>query len=324
MRWRCCGYAGVPCLMANRSICTRMGTGGRPIPCALPTWWPRVGCCPALSTHTPHPGAAQPGDPLDEELLRADLAEHVAAGVAMIRAPGLAGDPPPWFGQDPDSPRAVHAGRWIAQHGQFFDGWARRVDHIELPVVAAEQAARTGWAKLIGDWGVDDTPLPVDVVSRVVTAVHAVGGRVAVHSQHPAGGAAAVQAGVDSLEHGMCLDPALLARMASQETALTPTLSAISGSLDEVRRRPDSARKRWYLAGAEAHGSLSAGGGRSRCDAAGGYRLPAPWSGRCRSMGTRLRGSEPARGPGCGVLDSAHVPRAARVGARWAGRRRRL
>ena len=55
----------------------------------------------------------------------------------MIRSPGLAGDPPPWFGQDEDVPRAVHAGPWIAQHGQFFDGWGRRADHGELPGLAA-------------------------------------------------------------------------------------------------------------------------------------------------------------------------------------------
>ena len=69
----------------------------------------------------------------------------------MIRSPGLAGDPPDWFGQDPDVPRAVHAGPWIAHHGQFFDGWGRRATHAELPALAAAQAARTGWVKVIYD-----------------------------------------------------------------------------------------------------------------------------------------------------------------------------
>lgn len=78
-----------------------------------------------------------PGKPLDEPLLRADLHRHVAAGVTMIRAPGLAGNPPDWFGRDGDVPRAVHAGPWIAQQGQFFDGWGRRASHAELPQLAA-------------------------------------------------------------------------------------------------------------------------------------------------------------------------------------------
>jgi imidazolonepropionase-like amidohydrolase len=209
-----------------------------------------------VDCHT-HPGAETPGQPLDETVLREDLRQHVAAGVTMIRAPGLAGEPPAWFGRDQDVPRAVHAGPWIAQHGQFIDGWGRRADHSELPGLAAAQAARTGWAKVIADWRPGNDPLPVDVLREVVTAVHAAGGRIAVHSQQAAGGAAAVAAQVDSLEHGMCLDPDLLPQMAAQGTALTPTLSVINGSLADVRQRPDSPRKDWYIGGATVHGQLA-------------------------------------------------------------------
>jgi imidazolonepropionase-like amidohydrolase len=209
-----------------------------------------------VDAHT-HPGAESPGQPLDETMLREDLQAHLAAGVTMIRAPGLAGDPPAWFGRADDSPRAVHAGPWIVQPGQFFDGWGRRPDVEDLAAVAAEQAARTGWAKLVIDWGIDDEVIPLDVLRSVVTEVHAVGGRVAVHSQQPTGGAVAVAAGVDSLEHGMCLDPALLNQMAEQGTALTPTLSVITSTLAVVRTRPDSPRKSWYINGASAHGSLT-------------------------------------------------------------------
>jgi imidazolonepropionase-like amidohydrolase len=210
-----------------------------------------------VDAHT-HPGAESPGDALDENLLRTDLRAQLDAGVTLIRSPGLAGEPPAWFGRDPDLPRAVHAGPWIAQHGQFFDGWGRRADHAELPALAAAQAAGTGWVKLIGDWMPDDEPIPVDVLRAVVEAVHAVGGRVAVHSQQAAGGAACVVAGVDSLEHGMCLDPSLLTQMAAQGTALTPTLAVITGGLSFARNAPDSPRRRWYLGGAEVHGRLAA------------------------------------------------------------------
>jgi hypothetical protein len=51
-----------------------------------------------VDAHT-HPGAANLGDPLDDDVLRADLRQHAAAGVTLIRSPGLAGDPPDWFGQ---------------------------------------------------------------------------------------------------------------------------------------------------------------------------------------------------------------------------------
>ncbi|MDT7727852.1 MAG: hypothetical protein QOI21_4428 [Actinomycetota bacterium] len=208
-----------------------------------------------VDAHT-HPGVDAPGNPLDENMLRDDLHEHVSAGVTVIRSPGLAGDPPPWFGHDPDVPRATHAGPWIAQHGQFFDGWGRRATHAELPAVAAAQAARTGWTKLIADWGVDDAPIPLDVLTEVVKQVHAVGGRVAVHSQQAAGGAVAVGAKVDSLEHGMCLAPDLLTQMAAQGTALTPTLSVLTRSLGKARTSPPSPRRDWYVNGAGAHPSL--------------------------------------------------------------------
>jgi imidazolonepropionase-like amidohydrolase len=210
-----------------------------------------------VDAHT-HPGAETPGDRLDDALLRDDLHAHVRAGVTMIRSPGLAGEPPEWFGRDPDVPRAVHAGPWIAQHGQFFDGWGRRADHGELPALAAAQAARTGWAKIIADWAVDDEPIPVDVLRAVVAAVHEAGGRLAVHSQQSAGGVAAVEAGVDTLEHGMSLDPALLDRMAAQGTMLTPTLSGLLGHLPQIRERPDSPFRTWYVEGATAHPALTA------------------------------------------------------------------
>lgn len=210
-----------------------------------------------VDAHT-HPGAEAPGQPLDPAVLRDDLRAHLSAGVTLIRAPGLAGDPPDWFGQADDSPRAVHAGPWIAQFGQFFDGWGRRAAPVDLPAVAAEQAARSGWAKIVIDWRVGEEIVPVDVLREAVTRVHEVGGRLAVHSQHPAGGVVAVEAGVDSIEHGMGLDPALLSRMAEQGTALTPTLSAITGSLARVSAGPDSPRKRWYVSGASVHGRLTA------------------------------------------------------------------
>jgi imidazolonepropionase-like amidohydrolase len=210
-----------------------------------------------VDAHT-HPGVTEVGQQLDEDQLRTDLRDHVDAGVTLIRSPGLAGEPPDWFGNDPDLPRASHAGLWIAQHGQFFDGWGRRATHDELPKIAAEQAQRTGWTKLIGDWGMDDDPIPLQILTEVVTAVHAVGGRVAMHSQQAAGGANGVAAGVDSLEHGMCLDPDLLTQMAAQGTALTPTLSVILGSMSRVSQRPDSPHRTWYLDGAGRHGSLAA------------------------------------------------------------------
>jgi imidazolonepropionase-like amidohydrolase len=210
-----------------------------------------------VDAHT-HPGAETPGQALDVGVLRQDLRAHLNKGVTLIRAPGLAGDPPEWFGQADESPRAVHAGPWIAQHGQFMEGWGRRPDPVDLPDVAAEQAARTGWAKVVIDWRPDDDVMPVDVLREAVRRVHAVGGRLAVHSQHAAGGVVAVEAGVDSVEHGMGLDLDLLPRMAEQGIALTPTLSVITASLAAITADPERARNSWYVPGASAHARLAA------------------------------------------------------------------
>lgn len=208
-----------------------------------------------VDVHT-HPGMERPGDPFSEQLLRQDLDEHVDAGVLAIRCPGLAGDPPGWFGTDPVLPWACHAGPWLARPGQFFDGMGRRVPDEDLAAVAAAQAAVTGWCKIIGDWELDDEPVPVDLLRDVVDAVHAVGGRVAVHAQQEQGSRHAVLAGVDSLEHGMHLDPALLPLMAAQGTALVPTLHVLTADLDQVRQRPRTPKRDWFLTGASRHGDL--------------------------------------------------------------------
>lgn len=210
-----------------------------------------------VDAHT-HPGAENPGDPLDHDMLRADLRQHVAAGVTLVRSPGLAADPPEWFGQDPDVPRAFHAGPWIVQPGLFFDNAGRPTDHAMMPEVAAAQAARTGWAKIVTDWGPEDPHVPWDVLKATVDAVHEAGGRLAVHSQVRDGGAAAVAAGVDSLEHGMCLDPDLLDQMARQGTALTPTLAGFQRHLPDIRTKPEGPRKTWILNGIEALPYLAA------------------------------------------------------------------
>jgi imidazolonepropionase-like amidohydrolase len=81
---------------------------------------------------------------------------------------------------------------------------------------------------------------------------------VAVHTQHAAGGAAAVTAGADSVEHGMWLDPGLVDDMAAKGMVLTPTLSVFQSSLAGVREREDSPGKRWYICGTEAHPGLIA------------------------------------------------------------------
>src|SRR5580693_9049885 len=249
-----------------------------------------------VDVHT-HPGAEQPGDPFDESVLRRHLADHAAAGVLLIRAPGAAARIPGWAHDAEGLPRVRSAGPWLATPGRFFPGWGRHVTEAELAQAAVEEAAAAleaaqdatparsgpettpgsaaaagtalapgtapaagpapspgpaplaGWCKIIGDWAWDGPPVPLAILRDVTSAVHAIGGKVSVHAQTVAGCAHAVAAGVDSLEHGMHLDPGLLDQMAAQGTALVPTLNAFAESAFRVRARdPGPGRDAW-LAG---------------------------------------------------------------------------
>src|ERR1700722_18121714 len=121
-----------------------------------------------VDVHT-HPGAEQPGDPFDESVLRRHLADHAAAGVLLIRAPGSAARIPGWAHDAEGLPRVRSAGPWLATPGRFFPGWGRHVTEAELAETAVQEAqdaaaAATGappasgtgpvagWCKIIGDW----------------------------------------------------------------------------------------------------------------------------------------------------------------------------
>ena len=218
-----------------------------------------------VDVHT-HPGAKEPGDPLDDVLLRRHGEEYRNSGVTLLRAPGAAGRLPRWFGEDIVLPRVCSPGPWLASPDGFFAGWGRRVSLEELPNAAVEEAtASGGWCKIIADWGRGEGPdrdyqptVPEHVLCEVVRRVHAVGGRVAVHSQHEAGCVAAVTARADSLEHGMHLPMDLLGQMAAQGTVLVPTMVAFSTVPQRLRDRPsDSERwRRWLLSGFERHPEL--------------------------------------------------------------------
>jgi imidazolonepropionase-like amidohydrolase len=209
-----------------------------------------------VDVHT-HPGTEEPTDVFDDAVLRRHLIDHRDAGVLLVRTPGSAARIPEWVHEDPDLPRVRSAGPWLATPGRFFPGYGRDISEEELVAAAVEEAkASSGWCKVIGDWMPDDPPVPLALLTSVAEAVHAIGGKVAVHCQTAEGCHNAVAAGVDSLEHGMHLDPALLDRMAEQGTALVPTLSVLSSHVETVRAREPSLRRDWLLTGCEGHTGL--------------------------------------------------------------------
>jgi imidazolonepropionase-like amidohydrolase len=213
-----------------------------------------------VDLHT-HMGSLAPADPLNDELLRQHAEAHRDAGVLLVRSPGTSGPYPSWLGEDPEFPRVQSAGPWLAVPGGFFEGAGRQLPPDQLPAAAEEHARATGWCKVILDWSRTadgarryEPTVPLEVLTQIVERVHAVGGRVATHSQHPDGGAAAVAARVDSLEHGMHLSLDRLDHMAAWRIALVPTLLAFQ----QVREDRDLSEPagRFLKAGTDAHPAL--------------------------------------------------------------------
>ncbi len=218
---------------------------------------------PGLVDVHSHPGAPQPGQPLDELVLRADLLAHRDAGVTAVRVLGAPSRLPGWVGEDPELPLVISAGPWLSTPGLFFPGWGLEVAEADLADAAAEEAvAGDGWVKLRGDRIVDEETvaeprlLPGGVLAAAVRRVHEVGGRVAIHAMHEVACRRAVEAGVDSLEHGMWLPHDLLSRMAAQGTALVPTYTPWAGQMKEILALRSPARE-WFLDGYSRLGPLT-------------------------------------------------------------------
>ena len=204
-----------------------------------------------VDVHT-HPGTEEPGDTFSDAALRRHLLSHRDAGVLLVRTPGSAAPIPRWVAAEPDLPRVRSAGRWLATPGRFFPGYGRDVAEHELAAAALEEvAAGDGWCKVIVDWRYDEAPVSPDALAATVAAVHAAGAKVAAHCQTADGCRVAVEAGVDSLEHGMHLDPGLLDRMAAQGTALVPTLLAFAEVVDDIRARVPGPFRDWFVSGWE-------------------------------------------------------------------------
>lgn len=240
-----------------------------------------------VDAHT-HPGSGAPGSPLRERALRHHALQHRDAGVSLLRILGLPQALPDWFGKDEDLPRALTAGRWLAPRGAFAVDSGHQYDERDLPAAAVAECieaalwarraqgrdqrepcddpstcGRGGWAKLYVDWvhgeeTLDGPTLSLSCLQEVTRQVHAIGGRVAVHALRADSCRVAVEAQVDSIEHGLHLDPQLLAAMAYQGTALVPTFTVWQQHLERVASGPHSRFRQWFLSGLQQLGPLVA------------------------------------------------------------------
>ena len=215
---------------------------------------------------------AQKEHPLDG-LVRARLSDYQARGVCLLRDGGdawgvslrareLAGE----YGIDYRSPafpiyRRGHYGAFIGRGFDTEDEYRalldeageKRADFIKLMISGLIDFDHFGVLTEPG-------PEPQDI-RRMIELAHAAGFAVMAHANGDRAVTAALQARVDSIEHGAYLSESVLLRMAQQRTLWVPTLSTI-GNLIGSGRCPDAVLKRLLAQQQEAVRFVAAHGGR--------------------------------------------------------------
>jgi imidazolonepropionase-like amidohydrolase len=138
-----------------------------------------------------------------------------------------------------DGPRILSCGRIIsatAPGGAVFAGMYREADGPDDMRRAVREQLRSGadFIKLMATGArsvLAEDPEPAQMtpeeIGAIVDEAHRLGVRVAAHVEGLAGARLAVEAGVDTIEHGLSLhrEPALLDAMARAGIVLIPTLS---------------------------------------------------------------------------------------------------
>lgn len=121
------------------------------------------------------------------------------------------------------------AARMITVPGGYYPGFAVETDSagISEAVAGAAEYGR-GWVKLVGDWPRRGrgavANFDAEGLAAAVAAAHAGGARVAIHTMAPEVPGMAVEAGVDSIEHGLFLDRDDLEKLAARGGVWVPTL----------------------------------------------------------------------------------------------------
>ena len=181
-------------------------------------------------------------------VVAAHLAEALRRGVTTIRDVGSFGDVVVEARQAMRlgafrGPRLLTCGRIVSATspgGRFFDGMYREADGSDDVRRAVREQLRRGadFVKVMttGARSVElEDPDPAQLTTAEVTTLtdeaHRLGLRVAAHAEGLAGTEIAIEAGIDTIEHGMYLNqrPDLLERMARQGQVLVPTLSCFYG-----------------------------------------------------------------------------------------------
>lgn len=182
------------------------------------------------------------------------------AGVTTIRTPGdsrhaeLALDRSIRRGES-EGPRIFAAGEsLVITGGHGSEPGVLYADGPDELVKAARQQISLGarWVKILISGGIAtdggaiaEALMTPEEISAVVDAAHRFGAKVAAHSGSSAATSVAVDAGVDSIEHGYTLDREVLREMQRADTWLVPTIVVSQPATAPFFERIGSPQ--WYL-----------------------------------------------------------------------------
>ena len=191
----------------------------------------------------------------DEKLVRQSLKAYQNHGVSFVREGGdpygasrLAKNLAPEYGIDYRSPVfAIHKeGHYGSIVGR---GFSTMKEFHKRVLEAAEEGAdfikimTTGLLDFKNHGQVTGTPLDRKEVKEMVHIAHEEGFAVMSHTNGAYGTRAAIEAGVDSLEHGNYMDEETLSMLAESDTVWVPTLVTVRnligcGRYDDKVLRP--------------------------------------------------------------------------------------
>ncbi len=177
-----------------------------------------------------------PAGPVDLDLARKYARTEAQAGVLLVRDVGSTIDLAP-LQADPDLPRILRSGRFIARHKRYLPGYGVEIEPEQLADEVLRQArAGDGWVKLVADWidrvdGRQSDLAPLwepHQLAAAVAAGHGAGARLTAHTFSEAAITPLLDAGIDCLEHGTGMTEDHARRAVDAGVPVVPTLQQIA------------------------------------------------------------------------------------------------
>lgn len=201
--------------------------------------------------------------PSDPARIRERLVTELDGGVFLCLDKGWSDDGVLAVLDDPLDlrPALRAAGPIVAGIGGYYPGAVREVAPDDLAAAVEGHPGAGGWFKIIGDWPRRGQGAPpafgADVLSAAVEVAHARGLRVAIHTMAPDTPSIAVEAGVDSIEHGLYLTDDDVRALGARGGAWVPTVRQVERVIEQVG--PERTGGRVLRAGLDRVRALASG-----------------------------------------------------------------